>query len=259
LYKTEHIGEIFDKCRSGDIWEVDISLFDSCNRKCNSCPRKDELLAPNTDLEMPVALYKKIASNLKAINFNGLVMFSGYGEPLLYKDIVSVIKEFNFTYVDVVTNGDYLTLELSDKIVEAGVNKILISQYCNKDFTKIQARHPVNIIIRDRRVEMNGLNNRGGTLNHNTNISLCYYPFHFLMVDWNGDCYPCCHDWNRRFKVGNLSFSTVEEIWESPQINKVRDMFFKGGRFNYPCKVCDVDGKVRGERNFDTYLQRRLR
>ena len=253
-YQTEHIDDIFSKCK-GTLWEVELSIIDACNRKCPSCPKSNDLLAPNTWLEMPPALYTKIANNLKEMNFDGLVMLCGYGEPLLSRNVVDIVKKFSFTYVDIITNGDCLTEEKAEELINAGVNKILISRYDNQDhYFDIQRQHPDKIIIRDRRVQVLGECNRGGTLNQAQLQSPCYYPFYMLMVDWNGDCFACCQDWQRHKKIGNLAFQSVSEVWNSQQVNKIRKMLKHEGRVEYPCKICNVNGTLRGEKNFEAYI-----
>jgi radical SAM protein with 4Fe4S-binding SPASM domain len=208
---------------------------------------------------MPFELYTKLAKELNSRGFDGLLMLCGYGEPLLHHDIVNIVKQFSFTYVDIVTNGDLLTEDLTYKLVRAGVYRILISQYGNKDFSNLQKLYPQHIIVRDRREVIEGECNRGGTLSTEVNKSVCYYPFYMLQVDWNGDVYRCCHDWNRRDKLGNVSFSEIHDIWNSVKLDRVRSMLIDKGRTEEPCKNCNVDGKLRGEKNFESYLQRRLR
>jgi MoaA/NifB/PqqE/SkfB family radical SAM enzyme len=134
LYQTQHIDDIFYNANSSYKGyplplEIELSLVDSCNRTCAVCPRANDEIAPNTSLKMAIPLYKKIAVELKEIGFNGLIMLGGYGEPLLHEHIVDVVKTFNFTYVDIVTNGDLLTETLLNDLTEAGVYRVMISQY----------------------------------------------------------------------------------------------------------------------------------
>ena len=169
-------------------------------------------------------------------------------------NIVDIVSEFSFTYVDIITNGDFLTEKLLDKLVNAGLYKILISQYDDTDYTRFKKLYPDNVIIRDRRNGFISETNRAGTLNQEQLNSPCYYPFYMMMVDWNGDVFPCCQDWQRHKKIGNLAYSSVWEVWKSPHLNLIRNFLKYNGRIKYPCKICNVNGKLRGQKNFEAYI-----
>ena len=47
--------------------------------------------------------------------------------------------------------------------------------------------------------------------------------------------YLCCHDWRRRFSVGNINTSSLHDIWESENYTRLRMM---------------VNGKLDSDKNF---------
>lgn len=69
----------------------------------------------------------------------------------------------------------------------------------------------------------------------------CYYPWTTLNVGTNGDAYPCIsRSW---FKdgaglVGNQNLQSLEEIWNSPAIRKIRNDFMKGDYAICKADVC---------------------
>lgn len=259
MYQTEHIDEIFAKSKRSFQGiplplEIELSLLDSCNRACPNCPRNNDTIAPNTSLEMPQKLYKQIARQLQEIGFNGLVMLGGYSEPLLYKNIVDVVRTFNFTYVDIVTNGDLLTDDLVDYLIDAGVHRIMISLYePTKKFDKYQYNE--KIILRNR-YDYTQWNNRAGTISAAISNTPCYYPSYMMMIDCNGDVFPCPQEWHRRLKVGNCSFTHLFYIWRDMSL---RHKLGNGDRTIFPCRICNVNGTLRGAENFElfTKLQRK--
>lgn len=262
FFQTEHIDDIFDKAvviKDGIPipLEVELTLKDACTRACKFCPRSDDAIAPKTNIEITPKLYKSIAQQLKDIGFKGLIMLSGYGECLLYKDILDVIKTFNFTYVDITTNGDLLTRALLGKIVDAGIHKILISVYEPNQWDrlkKITEGYEDKVILRNRYENFDRLyNNRGGALYREHKEGVCFYPFYILMVGANGDVYACCHEWQRRLKMGNLYNKSLWDIWTHPDIKELRDCLKNGKRDKFPCNVCNVDGTLRGYQNFELY------
>jgi len=268
FFQTEHIDEIFEK---GQVilhsvplpLELELSIVDACTRKCFCCPRGDETLAPNTSLKMIPHLYNKLADELKVLGYKGLIMLSGFGECLLHPDICDVVKAFNFTYVDMNTNGDLLTRIKIQQLIDAGINQIMVSVYEKEGmqkFAEMSKGYEDHVILRNRYENFDRLfNNRGGSVKgaHDkgtgsgvTGEGLCYYPFYLLGIDANGDVYPCCHEWQRRLKMGNLYQHTMWEIWNSPSIKKVRRKIIEGKRDIFPCKQCNVDGTYRGGNNF---------
>ena len=275
FFQTEHIDEIFKKgqvIKDGVALplEIELSLVDACTRQCFCCPRGDDTLAPNTSLKMTPQLYNKLASELKELGYKGLIMLSGFGECLLHKDICDIVKAFNFTYVDMNTNGDLLTREKVKELIDAGINKIMISVYEPEGMPKFKEMirgYENHAILRNRYENFDRLfNNRGGAVKGGNKKGtgsgeigkgLCYYPFYLVGVDANGDCYPCCHEWHRRLKIGNLYQHTFWEIWTSNDIKYVRKKILQGNRDIFPCRQCNVDGTYRGGDNFEFFTSKR--
>lgn len=239
--------------------EIEFNLIDKCNRKCKFCPRIDSQIAPNTNLTMPKKLYENIADELKYIGFEGLIMFSGYGEPLLYKDIYNVTKTFSFANVIITTNGDYLTENNTKLLQESGAKKIYVSLYDIKNknrLTNIANKFNKFIVIRDRYNNKEfDIINRAGTLNKEHKKQKCYYPFYMMMIDANGDVLPCCQDWNRHYKLGNLYQNTLWECWTGTMMCNLRSKLSKCNRNIGPCKFCNVNGMLRGIKNYKLFTK----
>ena len=76
---------------------VELSLIDVCNRKCIFCPKSNTEVAPDTFQKMSRNIIDKIHDQLIEINFKGTISLSGYGEPLLHKDISYIVKKLSNT------------------------------------------------------------------------------------------------------------------------------------------------------------------
>jgi len=264
FFQTEHIDEIFE---AGVVikdgiplpLEIELSVVDACTRTCHCCPRGNDEIAPNTSLKMTKTLYKSLAKQLRDIGYKGLVMLSGFGECLLHENICDIIKEFSFTFVDMNTNGDLLTRDKVKQLIDAGINKIMISVYEQEKETKFKKMikgYEDKVILRNRYENFDRLfNNRGGAVYKAKGNGVCYYPFYLLGVDANGDVYPCCHEWQRRLKMGNLYQHSLWEVWTSDSLKNVRRKILKGNRDLFPCRICNVDGTYRGKNNFDLYTK----
>ncbi len=56
-----------------------------------------------------------------------------------------------------------------------------------------------------------------------------------MYLYFDGEAYLCCHDWRRRFSVGNINTSSLHDIWESENYTRLRMM---------------VNGKLDSDKNF---------
>ena len=78
---------------------IEISESGTCNRVCSFCPRS----APNfEDIKEFISfeMIDKLARQLADVNYQGLILFSGFVEPLLDKNIFSHIKSLR-TYLPI--------------------------------------------------------------------------------------------------------------------------------------------------------------
>ena len=111
-----------------------VTLQDSCNLDCAFCqfpPRKDFRTGKKIDYNKFVDFIsnKKVAENCKLSLPIGAVSFCGSGEPLLYEKIVEIVEETkkHVPFVSIVTNGVLLTPQMSEKLIMAGVDHIVVS------------------------------------------------------------------------------------------------------------------------------------
>lgn len=91
---------------------VEIEIHSMCNRTCQWCPntkfKRDKLI------KMPFNMYIKILKELKNNNFNGVITYSRYNEPMLDIELLKTrVAQAKKILPDIKlvsnTNGDYLT------------------------------------------------------------------------------------------------------------------------------------------------------
>ena len=158
---------------------VEISNSGVCNRKCSFCPRSDPNFKEINEF-ISKELHNKIFSELSQLDYNGMVIYSGYVEPLLDKKIYSSISEARKflpnAQIEIITNGDVLNLDRLKKLFDAGLSTLLISVYDGPeeerafyDLCKKANLKDNQYVIRNRYMSEDknfGLNisNRSGTL-----------------------------------------------------------------------------------------------
>jgi len=72
-------------------------------------------------------------------------------------------------------------------------------------------------------------------------------------VDYNGDVLMCCHDWGKKYILGNLNKQSLYDIWTSQLVKISRKSLVKGNRNFSPCDVCDVDGMRIGKTHAEAW------
>lgn len=77
--------------------------------------------------------------------------------------------------------------------------------------------------------------------------TVCTQIFKAMMVNANGDVVPCCVDFKRVNNLGNISNTSIAEIWKSQKLEEMRKTHLLGkGSTISPCNECsyyqsDVD------------------
>ncbi len=251
--------------------EIEISESGICNRKCSFCPRSD----PNyQDINEFISnkLHNKLCDELSEYNYSGLIIYSGFVEPMLDKNIYNLVKYAKNknpnARIEIISNGDVLNAERLKKIYDHGLDRMLISLYDGEEqylrFKNLGEQLRLSnyqYVLRKRYLPEEQdfgitLSNRGGMLeNSEFKIpktqkklnSKCFYPSYKFFVDYNGDVLMCSHDWGKKNILGNLNNQTLKEIWLSEKSLVARRKLNNADRSLSPCDVCDVAGTLIGK------------
>lgn len=253
---------------------VDLNLTELCNRSggspkaCVFCPRIDPTFYPNQRLHMPVPLARKIARELQGLDYRGVVVLCGFGEPMLHPKLDEIVSLFKGVRVELVTNGDYLTVERIRELRAAGVSYFVVSLYdgphqvadMGSRFAQADCRE---YLLRDRwHSEQDNyglkLTNRAGTIDTGQQDPVdvrrpCYYLAYQMTIDWQGDVLLCPQDWNKRVRFGNVASQSLFEVWSSMTMHKRRRQLASGPRNQAPCNGCNTDGTLHGHNHCDAF------
>ena len=258
---------------------IEFNLSGLCNRTCVFCPRVDPKVYPNVNEHIPIELYEKIMRELAEVGYEGMILYSAFSEPLLYKPIELLI-EISKRYcpnvrIETVTDGDFVTPDKLRLLFGAGLDTLLISLYDSPDqvehFQGMMAEVGLSesqVVLRQRWLppeEHYGitLSNRAGMVEI-PEVSVgplqeplkrrCHYPFYQVLVDYDGAVLLCPHDWGKKLIVGNLNRQSIHELWNSRIMKRVRSSLANSDRNFAPCNVCDVDGTLMGKDHFAQWM-----
>ena len=99
----KYIDNFFDQNKilpSGHplFFHIEFSINGTCNRRCFFCPRVDPKKYPNITTALDIKVFEKMVLELKEVKFNGRISFSGFGEPLLTKNLYQYIEIVKKTF-----------------------------------------------------------------------------------------------------------------------------------------------------------------
>lgn len=233
----------------GIFTSTNIELYGYCNRRCYFCFNSNRFPARDAGI-MDEGLWKKIIDELSAIQYTGRISPYFYGEPLLDKRIAGLVLyargKCPYSRILISSNGDMLTEELLVKLIENGMDEMLLTNY--DDFEKEQI---VNLykkyprFIQYRNYKEIDLKNRAGSLFEKSTDKInqpCLRPSRQLVINWKGNVLLCCNDYYEHYIFGNVNNTSVREIWKDNDFRKYREILSQsGGRRQIDiCKKCDM-------------------
>ena len=256
---------------------VEISDSGTCNRKCSFCPRSDPNYIDKKEF-ITDDLHRSICKQLSEHEYEGLLIYSGFNEPLINKNIyhnISVARSYlPNSKIELITNGDVLDKNRLLKLFESGLSTILISVYDGKEdeekfieMCNSSGLKKENFVIRNRYLPPEQdfgltLSNRGGMMKDaeysikplvKSSSRPCYLPSYTFFVDYNGDVLMCSHDWGKKNILGNLNKKSFYDIWTSQLSEISRKSVLRGNRNFSPCDVCDVHGTLIGKTHAEAW------
>lgn len=218
---------------------VEIEVNSRCNRSCSYCPNglPDRPALQNF---MSIPLYERIITELAEINYCGRLSFHFFNEPLLRKDLASLIAtartQLPLAFIVLYTNGDLLDDARYDSLLAAGVDQFLVTRHSwdalpERAFQVVQ--YPSNFTI----------SGRGGSVAMAQEpLDLpCHGPAEMMIVTINGDVVLCHEDADREERMGNFREQSLHEIWFAPRFKEIRATLTSGRRADATalCRRCD--------------------
>lgn len=106
--------------------KVYVEPTNRCNLECRTCLRNvwDESLG-----QMSSATFTRILEGLRSFSPPPTVFFGGVGEPLSHPGIVEMVRQAKGlgSPVELITNGTLLTKDLSEQLIDAGLDSLWVS------------------------------------------------------------------------------------------------------------------------------------
>ena len=178
---------------------------------------------------MEIDLFERIITQLSEIAFSGRLSFHFYNEPLMRKDLELLVaiarRALPLAHLVLYTNGDLLTDSRYQSLLDAGIDFFMVTRHdCEPIRQRLHQRvqFPMDLDISGR---------AGAVISAREPLRrACHAPSEMLIVMVNGDVVLCHEDAKREVVLGNLSQSTIEDIWFSDEIERFRYHLLRGKR-----------------------------
>lgn len=241
---------------------VELNITEMCSRMCSFCPRGDTKVYKNQKLFMKQETVDALTEQFQVNDYKGDLSIAGFGEPMIHPTLSNLIKAFPSNHTTIITNGDFLNKDSLEKLIDAGLKKIVVSCYDGSEardkFKALLERTSVEWDIRElwgtfeEVVEQNDFNNRTGLVPGGKAIQgQCFIPFYKLIIDWNGEILLCSNDWYRKETgFGNINTVSLKDIWFGEKMTEIRKNLAVGNRCGKACKDCNVKGTLLGRESF---------
>ena len=236
--------------------KLDIELTNRCSRTCDMCAFHSKLALfrfPNEDL--PLELFKKIIDESEG---KTTLKLNYSGDPLLYPHLTEAIeyaKKKGVVEIRFNTSGDLLTGDMMKKLIKAGLDRILLSDYDDPDLKEkiltfealkqlMGVTHPIIVIqkvmaegvIRQEWIDkwsdietielglQTYLDYQRMPYNTTKSGFQCAFPWQRMLILSNGDVYTCCGMPHRDKLIGNIVHDTIKELWHGNKMESYRKL-----------------------------------
>lgn len=229
-------GNLFE-----NINEVAIMLSNLCNyayihKKCPAnCVNQKEIL--------PSEIVFKIFNELASINFDGIICFHIYNEPLidprLFWFIDYIKKSIPLSKLKIYSNGYYLNNQMVKELDNIGVDILEVTGYGEAEYNRMLELE-VDMAYRVLFGDLDGRLDMYKERQAPVSIRSCSTYFTQVSIYSNGDIGTCCLDYRYMYGLANICQSTLKDSLNSKRIVRLQRELLSGNRTLFPiCMNCD--------------------
>ena len=183
---------------------ISIEATNFCNLQCPECPVGTSKKQQNNKKVFDSDLFHKIITELKPTLTHVILYFQG--EPFLHNhltDLINFIHTANI-YCSTSTNGQFLTKEISKKVVLSGLDKLIVS--IDGSTQEIYEKYRVGGQLKKAITGIEEINYWKKELNSPTP----FIEIQFLVLKTNEFQIPEMKKLAKRLKADKLSFKTAQ-------------------------------------------------
>jgi MoaA/NifB/PqqE/SkfB family radical SAM enzyme len=265
IWISEGFNQLFRLMRSPRVFKLTtagIETNNTCNLECTPCPTPRDMKRKKG--------YMNLATFKRIINLNPeleRIYLTNWGEPLIHPEIVQMIgyAHSKGKHTAITTNGTNLSRELSQALIENGLDLIKVSVDGNKktyekirdysyekvesnikEFLDVRKKLGKNtwvevsmLVFEETQHEIEEFLNKWEPLVDFVNLQPKFFTikrgkytpcrdlWRILVVLWNGDVVPCCADFEGILTLGDAKKTNLQVIFKSLAMKELRKMHLK--------------------------------
>jgi len=259
---------------------INLETSTYCNRACNYCPLSRSKRGDSVEY-IDDLLFDKIIDELKDIEYSGTITLNLYNEPLASDDIFSRIYKIKQSlpksYINMNSNGDFLTKEKLDRLIKVGLDAIYITLHTNYKYSDDNSAEEIyNFLMMlgiegtidtfipnvsmsssidiDSKLELKVMTNnwsrygnyRAGSAKVDigkSRNSPCMKPIREFTISYSGEIYPCCNFFpdskiSKKYHIGDLFDQTIFQLYNSNILKYFRSNLLTYSDKFSPCDLC---------------------
>lgn len=234
---------------------VYIETFEFCPHRCSYCTNgHDATRMPMR--RMSEETFELALRRLQEMDWTGVVGFQRINEPLLEARLPRFVARARQVlpkaYLRTNTAGQYLTRELLQELIAAGINKLVITQH---EWVDAEWKERIAALCREfgRYIDYRGpIGSAPWKINFGGRVPVpngrpwkaCRTILDNIFICWDGTVPMCFADTDRKLAVGNIKDKPLLDIILAPEYAAFRKRvagtwpFFKGTPELEICKAC---------------------
>lgn len=279
-------GELFRKYVS----VVNIETSSYCNRRCEYCPVGQER-TPKSQHYLDELVFQKIIEELALISYNHVFALNLFNEPLADEGLLQKIQYIKDhcakSKVFFNSNGDYLTRELLESLIDTGVDQMLITLHTapgeryederkrqelsklgkrlrlelpttafepGRNLTSDQSYRGMRLLVAANNWAVFG-NDRGGTvqsLSKKAQDKPCMVPFREIAIAHDGIVRQCFNIYDSENPYGDMRTDSLVDVYFSDGMVRLRRGLLCFGEKEAPHNSCSSPDLVVPESERET-------
>lgn len=236
---------------------IEIETSNKCNRDCSWCVYGEYETYRNRQIEyLETETIKNVVNDIRDIGFNGILSLFSINEPLMDERIcdgtlIKLCKDIicDQAKIHLVTNGDFLTKQIMNTMIDAGLDCFGISCYDEKIYKKAidfknTYKDKVNLRIYDYRNNNMLYVNRAGSLAKDLKKAndSCFLPMFQTVIGWDGEIRVCTNENLGKIKIGNVKNTSFKDIINNKEYKRLQKLIAINCNSIYPCNQCNYPG-----------------
>ena len=249
-----------------------------CNRKCAYCPVS--VVGGREQRFMSEEVFEKILSDLREIDYRGIMAMSLFNEPFASRDIIDRVRRVKnvlpWTYITMNSNGDYFNRDIMEEVQAAGAREVFITLHTAPGevysdhrakskiedfFKKLELDYEITQVIENHSISANAMYrgllvlvgtrnwtadgcDRGGTvpeLSVQNRDYPCASPFREIAIDIDGNFRRCCNMYVNSKALDNVLNTSILDFYFSDIMNHIRRSLVTWGTDKpHPCDTCNA-------------------